>query len=151
MVDPELSLRRHYGWQIEVDIRSIKSTMKMDVLRCKSPEMVEKEIWAHLLAYNLLRTVMAVAAAENKVEPRKISFKGTKQAVTAFAPKIEAARPEDRGRLIDALLQTVAYHRVGNRPGRWEPRARKRRPERAARLMQPRAVAKLPQNRSKYF
>jgi hypothetical protein len=125
--------------------------MKMDVLRCKTPEMVEKEIWAHLLAYNLLRTVMAVAAAESAAEPRDISFKGAKQAVTAFAPKIEAARPEDRGRLIDALLKAIAYHRVGNRPGRWEPRARKRRPERAARLMQPRAVAKLPQNRSRYF
>ena len=130
---------------------SIKSTMKMDVLRCKTPEMVGKEIWAHLLAYNLLRTVMAIAAAESDAEPRDISFKGTKQAVTAFAPKIEAARPEDRGRLIDALLKAIAYHRVGNRPGRWEPRARKRRPERAARLMQPRAVAKLPQNRSKYY
>src|SRR3954470_12656432 len=81
------SLRRHYGWQIEVDIRSIKSTMQMDVLRCKTPEMVRKEIWAHLLAYNLLRTVMAVAAAESDTEPRKISFKGAKQAVTAFAPK----------------------------------------------------------------
>jgi hypothetical protein len=138
-------------WEGEVDIRSVKSVMKMDVLRCKSPEMVRKEIWAHLLAYNLLRTVMAVAAAQSDTEPRKISFKGANQAVTAFAPKIEAARPEDRGRLIDALLKTVAYHRVGNRPGRWEPRARKRRPERAARLMQPRAVAKLPQNRSRYF
>jgi hypothetical protein len=138
-------------WEGEVDIRSVKSVMKMDVLRGKSPEMVRKEIWAHLLAYNLLRTVMAVAAAQSDTEPRKISFKGANQAVTAFAPKIEAARPEDRGRLIDALLKTVAYHRVGNRPGRWEPRARKRRPERAARLMQPRAVAKLPQNRSRYF
>ena len=83
-------------WSGEVDIRSIKSTMKMDVLRCKTPEMVEKEIWAHLLAYNLLRTVMAVAASENDVEPREISFKGAKQALTAFAPKLEAARPEQR-------------------------------------------------------
>src|SRR5690349_10116906 len=82
-----------------------------------------KEVWAHLLAYNLLRTVMAVAASESDTEPRKIRFKGAKQAVTAFAPKIEAARPEDRGRLIDALLKAIAYHRVGNRPGRWEPRA----------------------------
>jgi hypothetical protein len=113
--------------------------------------MVRKEIWAHLLAYNLLRTVMAVAAAQSEVEPRKISFKGTKQAVAAFAPKIEAARPEDRGRLIDALRKTVASHRVGNRPGRWEPRATRRRPKHAMRLMQPRAVAKRPQNRSKYF
>jgi hypothetical protein len=125
--------------------------MKMDILRCQSPEMVRKEVWAHLLAYNLLRTVMAVAAAESATEPRKISFKGSKQTLTAFAPKLEAARPEDRGRLIDALLRTVAYHRVGNRPGRWEPRARKRRPRPGTRLMQPRVVAKLPQNRPKYF
>src|SRR6187549_3681034 len=102
-------------WEGEVDIRSVKSVMKMDVLRCKSPEMVRKEIWAHLLAYNLLRTVMAVAAAENGIEPRAVSFKGAKQAVTAFAPKIEAARPERRARLIDALLVIIAYHRVGNR------------------------------------
>jgi hypothetical protein len=138
-------------WEGEVDIRSVKSVMKMDVLRCKSPEMVRKEIWAHLLAYNLLRTVMAVAASESDVEPRKISFKGAKQALTAFAPKLEAARPEGRARLIAVLLATVAYHRVGDRPGRWEPRARKRRPKPGMRLMQPRAVAKLPQNRPKYF
>ena len=67
---------------------------------------------------------MAVAADESDTEPRKISFKGAKQASTAFAPKIEAARPEDRAPLIDALLTTIAYHRFGNRPGRWEPRAR---------------------------
>src|SRR5690348_17064203 len=138
-------------WDGEVDIRSSKSTMKMDVLRCKTPEMVRKEIWAHLLAYNLLRTVMAVAAAESGIEPREISFKGAKQAVTAFAPKIEAARLEDRPRLIDVMLTTIAYHRVGDRPGRWEPRARKRRPKPGVRLMHPRATARLPQNRSKYY
>jgi hypothetical protein len=137
-------------WDGEVDIRSIKSVMQMDVLRCKTPEMVHKEIWAHLLAYNLLRTVMAVAASEHGLEPRQVSFKGAKQAVTAFAPKIEAARPEDRPALIDALLAVIAYHRVGNRPGRWEPRARKRRPKPGARLTQPRAIAKLPHNRAKW-
>ena len=115
-------------WSGELDIRAIKSTMRMDVLRCKTPEMVEKEIWAHLLAYNLLRTVMAAAASEAGIEPRRLSFKGAKQAVMAFAPKLEAARPEDRPALVDALLTVVAYHRVGDRPGRWEPRARKRRP-----------------------
>jgi hypothetical protein len=117
-------------WAGEVDIRSIKSTMRMDILRCKTPEMVRKEIWAHLLAYNLLRTVMAVAAAEYG---------------------IEAARPEERAALIDALLRAVAYHRVGGRPGRWEPRARKRRPKRGNSLMQPRATAKLRHNRSKWY
>jgi hypothetical protein len=138
-------------WDGEVDIRSIKSTMKMEILRCKTPAMVHKEIWTHLLAYNLLRTVMAVAASENAVEPREISFKGAKQALTAFAPKLEAARPEQRARLVDAMLKAVAYHRVGNRPGRWEPRARKRRPKPGARLMQPRRVAKLAQNRAKWY
>jgi len=138
-------------WEGEVDIRSIKSTMQMDILRCKTPDMVHKEIWTHLLAYNLLRTVMAVAAHENDIEPRKVSFKGAKQALTAFAPKIEAARPEHRAPLIDAMLTTIAYHRVGDRPGRWEPRARKRRPKPGARLTQPRPIAKLPHNRSKWF
>jgi hypothetical protein len=138
-------------WSGEVDIRSIKSTMQMDVLRCKTPEMVQKEIWVHLLAYNLLRTVMAVAAADHGIEPRRVSFKGAKQAVTAFAPKIEAARPEDRPALIDALLAVIAYHRVGDRPGRWEPRARKRRPKPGARLNQTRAEAKLRSNRRKWY
>ena len=140
-------------WDGEVDIRSIKSTMQMDILRCKTPDMVHKEIWTHLLAYNLLRTMMAVAASESEddIEPRQISFKGAKQALTAFAPKIEVARPQDRSQLIDALLTTIAYHRVRNRPGRWEPRARKRWPKRAAKLMQPRHIAKLPHNRPKWF
>ena len=70
-----------------MDIRSVKSVMKMDVLRCKSPEMVRKEIWAHLLAYNLLRTVMAVAAAQSEVEPRKISFKAAAPAPVGVARK----------------------------------------------------------------
>jgi Transposase DDE domain len=138
-------------WDGEVDIRSIKSTMKMDILRCKSPERVEKEIWAHLLAYNLLRTVMAVAAAENKVEPRQISFKGAKQALSAFAPKLKAARPQQRVGLVEAMLKAVGYHRVGGRPGRWEPRARKRRPKPTKRLNQPRHVAKLEHNRAKWY
>jgi Transposase DDE domain len=138
-------------WDGEIDIRSIKSVMQMEFLRCKTPEMVHKEIWAHLLAYNLLRTAMAVAAGENGIEPRQVSFKGAKQAVTAFAPKIEAARPKDRPALIDAMLAVIAYHRVGNRPGRWEPRATKRRPRHGARLNQTRAEAKLAHNRAKWY
>src|SRR3954452_8515380 len=138
-------------WSGEIDLRSIKSTMQMDVLRCKTPEMVHKEIWAHLLAYNLLRTVMAVAAAEHGIEPREVSFTGAKQAVTAFAPKIEAAPPEGRPALIDALLRVIAYHRVGDRPGRWEPRARKRRRKPGAYLYEPRTVTKQAKDRSKWF
>ena len=93
----------------------------------------------------------AGAANENAIEPRQVSLKGAKQALTAFAPNIEAAQPEDRARLIDAMLTTIAYHRVGDRPGRWEPRARKRRPRKSNRLTQPRVIAKLPHNRSKWF
>src|SRR5262249_3449839 len=70
-------------WEGEVDIRSVKSVMKMDVLRCKTPEMVRKEIWAHLLAYNLLRTVMAAAPAASGPPPRGGGVKGAKQAGTA--------------------------------------------------------------------
>jgi len=138
-------------WEGEVDIRSIKSTMRMDILRCKTPEMVHKEIWTHLLAYNLLRTAMAVAADENGIGPREVSFKGAKQALTAFAPKIEAARPDARAALIDAMLRVMAYHRVGDRPGRWEPRAQKRRPKPCTRLTQPRDLARLKHNRSKWY
>src|ERR1700677_2076919 len=138
-------------WNGEVDIQSIKSVMQMEFLRCKTPEMVHKEIWAHLLAYNLLRTAMAVAAGENGIEPRQVSFKGAKQAVTAFAPKIEGARPKDRRALVDAMLAVIAYHRVGDRPGRWEPRATKRRPRHGARLNQTRAEAKLAHNRAKWY
>jgi hypothetical protein len=79
---------------------------------------------------------MAVGAGD--IEPRQGSFKGAKLVLTAFAPKIEAARPERRAALIAAMLTAMAYHRVGSRPGRWEPRARKRRPKPGARLTQPR-------------
>ena len=138
-------------WDGEVAIRSLNVTLQRDILRCKTPEMVHKEIWAHLLAYNLLRTVMAVAANESHVEPRDISFKGAKQVVTAFAPKLEAAQPEQRAGLVAAMLKAVAYHRVGDRPGRWEPRARKRRPKPGKRLTQPRHIAKLAHNRAKWY
>jgi hypothetical protein len=138
-------------WSGEVDIGALTATMQMDVLRCKAPEMVEKEIGTHLLAYNPLRTAMAVAAAGVGIEPRAVSFQGAKPAVTAFAPKLEAARPEERPALIDAPLTVIAHHRVGDRPGRWEPRARKRRPKPRARLGQPRAEARPPENRSRWF
>ena len=77
-------------WDGEVDIRSIKSTMKMDVLRCKTPEMVRKEIWAHLLAYNLLRTVMAVAAAAERHRTAEDQLQGGQAGR-------DGLRPEDRG------------------------------------------------------
>jgi hypothetical protein len=94
---------------------------------------------------------MAVAAAERGIEPREVSFEGAKQAVRAFAPTVEAARPEDRPAPVDALLSVIGYHRLGGRPGRWESRATKRRPKHGARLNQIRSEAELPENRKKWF
>jgi IS4 transposase len=71
-------------WNNELDLRSIKSTMQMHDLRCKTPELVRKEIWTHVLAYNLIRTLMAQAAATHDLVPRSISFKGAMQTLEAF-------------------------------------------------------------------
>ena len=78
------------GISVEVlDLRSLKQTMQMDILRCKTPELVRKEIWTHVLAYNLIRTIMAQAAAKHDIEPRTISFKGALQTLEAFQPLID--------------------------------------------------------------
>src|SRR5438270_6589669 len=82
-------------WHNELDLRSIKSTMQMRDLRCKTPELVRKEVWTHVLAYNLIRTLMAQAAAKHKVVPRSISFKGTIQTLEAFQPRIEDQATQD--------------------------------------------------------
>src|SRR5205823_14328192 len=81
-------------WHAELDLRSLKTTLGMDVLRCKSPEMVRKEVWAHLLAYNLIRGLMAKAAEEFGGDPRDLSFKGALQALTGFAERLLEASEE---------------------------------------------------------
>ncbi len=114
----------------------------MDVLRCKSPEMVEKEIWMHLLAYNLIRGVMAQAAAAHEKRPRPLSFKGTLQTITAFQEAMRRAAPADREFLLQAMLRAIAQQEVGDRFGRVEPRANKRRPKAQRYLMEPRPSAR---------
>ena len=116
-------------WAGEVDIRSIKSTTQMDVLRRKAPEMVQKEVWMHLLAYNLIRGVAAKAAEAHDKQPRHLSFKGTLQTITAFQDVLRYARPSDRRRLVEAMLEAISCHEVGDRFGRVEPCANKRRPK----------------------
>ena len=111
-------------WHAELDLRSIKQSMHLDVLRCKTPEMVVKEIFTHLLAYNLLRGVMTESAKRSGTTPRHLSVKGAMQAVESFTPAMMAVNSDS---LFDAFLTTVSAHRVGNRPGRQEPRKRKRR------------------------
>jgi hypothetical protein len=129
-------------WTIELDLRSIKVDMQMDVLRCLSPEMVEKEIWAHLLAYNAVRSQMADAAREHGVEPRRLSFKGAMQTMRAFEESIRVAVPSRRSELFRERLIAIASHRVGDRPGRAEPRAKKRRPKPHRLLTVPRREAR---------
>jgi hypothetical protein len=129
-------------WHAELDLRSLKITLGMDVLRCNTPAMVRKEVWAHLLAYNLIRTVMAQAAEESGGTPRDLSFKGTLQTIKEFAERLLDARGQTRQELQLWLLLAVAAHHVNDRPDRIEPRARKRRPKQYPRLMQPRRVAR---------
>jgi Transposase DDE domain len=113
-------------WQAELDIRSIKTFMQMDVCRCKTPEMVRKEIWIHLLAYNLIRSVMCSAALENELPVREISFKGTMQFLNSFRVLLTTSHPSELEALCTILLRAVCEHRVGNRPDRYEPRKIKR-------------------------
>lgn len=138
----ELGRVYHARWQAEVDLRSIKITMQMDVLRCKTPEMVRKEVWMHLLAYNLIRTVIAEAAERADLRPREVSFKGALQTLTAYRSLVEQATPSELPALYESLLDAIASHVVGNRPHRYEPRAIKRRPKEHDRLMIPRHEAK---------
>ena len=133
-------------WNDEPDLRSIKVTLRMGMLRCRSPELVRKESWAHVLAYKLIRTVMAQAAAREGIAPRSISFKATLQVLEAFRPVMahRAERGADhRARLYERMHRAIAVHRVGDRPDRFEPRMAKRRPQRYDRLTRPRKEIKL--------
>jgi hypothetical protein len=129
-------------WHAELDLRSLKTFLQMDVLRCQSPALVRKEIWVHLLAYNLIRKVMAQAAQEHQLPPRHISFKGTLQTLNAFSDCLRACAPLALATLCRCLLGVVAQHLVGNRPGRLEPRAKKRRAKPYRLLNKPRARAR---------
>jgi len=131
----------HQRWHVELDIRSIKSTLKMDVLRCLTPFMIEKEIWAHFLGYNLIRKVAAQAALLRGVCPRAISFAASQQTVLGAWSKLTEATPEERGQLAGALLAALGKEKVGHRPNRCEPRAIKRRPKKQKLLMKPRKQA----------
>jgi hypothetical protein len=129
-------------WHAELDLRSLKVTLGMDVLRCLSPAMVRKEVWAHLLVYNLIRTVMAQAAQELGAPPRDLSFKGAVQTLNAFAERLLTATGETMAELYRWLRLAIASHQVGQRPDRVEPRKRKRRQKHYPLLNQSREEAR---------
>ena len=148
LLDAELYTREELAglyrarWHAELDIRSIKQTMKMDMLRCKTPELVRKEIWAHFLAYNLIRGVMAEAARRHGLLPRQLSLQGARQTLDAFRLWPGGSRSKRRVRQADVVLRAIAYHQVGDRPDRVEPRVVKRRPKAYPRMQVPRELAR---------
>jgi hypothetical protein len=134
----ELSKLYERRWNVELDIRNLKTTLGMEVLSCQTPEMNEKEMWVYLLAYNLIRMLMAQAALNVGVHPRELSFKHAVQMWTQWTSHHFGLSPNNDG----LLLALIAQVRVGNRPGRVEPRARKRRPKSYPWLKIPREQAR---------
>jgi hypothetical protein len=138
---PKTDLKALYRerWHVELDFRHIKTTLGMESVSCKTPSMVQKEIWVTLLAYNLIRLMMAQAATLADCPPRALSFKHTLQLWMAWGQ--QGIRSAQDGKL-HVLLVLIAEQRVGNRPGRIEPRAIKRRPKPFPLLMEARSIAR---------
>jgi putative transposase len=132
----------HRRWLVELDIRDIKISLGMDILRCKSPEMARREMWACLLAYNLIRQTMLEAALLTKRSPRELSFTAALQKTAANWAVLAFAEQNLCVSLIDTMLADLKTHRVGHRPNRVEPRAVKRRPKPHALLTEPRDQAR---------
>jgi hypothetical protein len=137
-------------WMVELFFDDIKTTIGMDILRCKTPDMVEKELYMHLIAYNLVRALMLQAAREHAVSLFRLSFKGTVDTIRTWAPLMAAASAAARTRMLAALLNTIARDTLPIRPNRVEPRAVKRRPKNYQRLTQNRHIFKECPHRSKY-
>lgn len=126
-------------WHVELDLRNIKTTLGMEMLSCKSADMCEKELWVYLLAYNLIRLLMAEAALRARLPPRQLSFKHTLQMWMACCQRKFKLDAEEH---METLFLLIAKLRVGDRPGRIEPRAVKPRPTALPRLQAPRKEAR---------
>jgi hypothetical protein len=129
-------------WHCELDLRSIKRALGAHHSRCETPAMVRKDLWMHLLAYNLIRVRMAQAAAVHQVLPRKLSLTAAKNHIENFAQHLNSASGEKRRRIENALLHAIASNTVGDRPGRKEPRAVKKRQQKYSYLTKPRTQAR---------
>lgn len=118
-------------WDVELFFRDIKTTMGMDILRCKSPDMVRKEILMHLIAYNCIRGLMIESVRGTDVPVRRVSFKGSVQALRQWEPHLNQAKitRQEQRRLIALLYESIAEYIIPERPNRSEPRVVKRRPK----------------------
>ena len=142
---PKVKLAQLYQlrWQATVvNLRHLKTTLKMEMIAAKTPEMVQKEIWVHLLTYNLLRTLMWQSAQPAQVSPLRISLQGTRQQFNQFRPILVQASDKNRRRLYTTLLEVIRDQLVPLRPNRVEPRVVKRRAKPFPRMQQPRSVLK---------
>lgn len=139
-------------WDVELFFRDIKTTMGMDILRCLTPEMIRKEIVMHFIAYNCIRRLMYEAAEGADIEVRVVSFKGSVQALRSWEPHLNQAKLSrvERNRLISDLYEAMTNTPIRQRPGRSEPRCRKRRPKNYQLLTSPRHEMKEILHRSKY-
>jgi hypothetical protein len=138
----DVALLYRVRWYAELDLRALKQTLGMDVLRCHTPDMVRKEVWAHLLGYTLIRGLMAQAALAAGLLPVQLSFKAAVQTVNAFVVVLWTAGARELEGRRQRLREALTRHRVGDRPNRYEPRARKRRPKAYSLLNQPRQQAR---------
>ena len=148
LIDPvqvskeELNALYVQRWHIELDLRAIKVVMDMEILRCKSAQMVQKEIGAFFLAYNLIRAAMAQAAACAKLLPRQLSFCAAKRMINGFMDLLRGRAARGLTRMFAYLRGAIALLRLPHRPNRVEPRAVKRRPKPHRLLTEPRNVAR---------
>jgi putative transposase len=132
----------HRRWLVELDIRAMKVTLGMDVLRCQSAEMVRREIWTCLLAYNLIRQTMLEAALKSARSPRELSFTAALQKIAAAWAVLSVCDDTLRVQLIEVQLSDIADNVIGDRPDRVEPHAIKRRPKPHKLLTEPRPAAR---------
>lgn len=137
-------------WAVEIYLRHLKTTMGMDVLRCKTPEMVDKELYMHLIAYNLVRAIMMEAATANAVHIQRLSFKGSIATIRQWARTLDEAQANEYDSLYQLMLGYIAKDPVPLRPNRTEPRARKRRPKNYPLLNKPRRLFKEIPHRNRY-
>ena len=137
---PSLKIVELYGfrWQVEVNLKHLKTTLGMEVLRCKTPSMVRKELYVYLLAYNLLRSLMWSASTTYGTTPLRLSLQGTRHHLTHFISVLLAADSTEHYQIYRTLLKVIVHKAVPNRPGRSEPRVRKRRPKSYPLMKQPR-------------
>lgn len=140
-------------WDVELYFRDLKTTMGMEVLRCQTPEMIRKEIVMHFIAYNCIRHLMFEAAREVCLPVRSVSFKGSLQALRNWEPHLNQTKisKAERFRLIGDLYEAITGTPIPHRPGRSEPRCRKRRPKNYQLLTAPRSEMKEIPHRNRFY